>query len=277
MLWGIFVTGVVQAAPLNPGNDVAIWERMHPEFPHDLDSRSTRKPRIEKIMGIPVKYYPGMYAQEMNGRTLESFDLNINLFRAVNNHRCSCSEVFFSLLVRLGKAEMLIPAVILLWYFRRKRYQVLPVAQSLWGRIINGFRWFFRRDHITVLLLSQGVGVIIGQWALKTYLTQPRPAILLPNVTLNENVYFGSFPSGDSIFAVSLAVVLFTISTRWWQRTLCVVYALLIAYERMYVGAHFPLDVFTGAIIGLVVTIYMYKLVLRPMQEESKKLDNQLS
>jgi PAP2 superfamily. len=37
------------------------------------------------------------------------------------------------------------------------------------------------------------------------------------------------------------------------------VYALLIAYGRVYVGAHFPLDVFAGALIG----IFSFLLALR--------------
>ena len=276
VLWGLFATGEVMATPaVATVSSVTIWERLHPSYP-DLDSRSTRVPRIERIMGIPVKYYPGRYAPEMSGRTLESFDLNINIFRTVNSNRNSGLDLLFSLLINIGKAGWLFPVVVIMWYFQRKRYQVLPVAHTFIKRIANGFRWFFRRDHITVLLLAQGAGAVVVR-LFKEFCSQPRPAILLPNVTLNERVYMGSFPSGDVCFAVSLAVVLFTISTKWWQRTLCVVYALLIGYERMYVGAHFPLDVFTGALIAVVVTVYMSSLILPKMQNGSKKIENELS
>ena len=37
-------------------------------------------------------------------------------------------------------------------------------------------------------------------------------------------------------------------------------WALLIAYSRVYIGVHFPLDVLTGAIIGGFYGILFYKL-----------------
>ncbi|WP_456377949.1 phosphatase PAP2 family protein [Lutibacter sp.] len=39
-----------------------------------------------------------------------------------------------------------------------------------------------------------------------------------------------------------------------------VLWALLVAYSRIYVGVHFPLDVFTGILFGLLYGTIFYKL-----------------
>ncbi|MDQ7056521.1 MAG: phosphatase PAP2 family protein [Persephonella sp.] len=37
-----------------------------------------------------------------------------------------------------------------------------------------------------------------------------------------------------------------------WIDSVFVFYALLIAYGRVYMGAHFPVDVLVGSVIGLI-------------------------
>lgn len=38
------------------------------------------------------------------------------------------------------------------------------------------------------------------------------------------------------------------------------IWPLLFSYSRMYIGVHFPLDVFCGAILGLMIGVIFYKL-----------------
>ncbi len=250
-LWGILTIRGVNAAPAPPINTdtVTFWQRLHPEFPKLL-SRTQLKPRIEYIGGLAVNYYPSNYAQEMNGRTLESFELNISTFRVINSNRNSWLDLFFSLVIYLGKAGWLV--------------------------LVAALFWFYRRNMLIVLLGSQAAGAIVVH-LLKNTCSQPRPGVLLPNITLMEKVYIGSFPSADVCFAVALAVVLISIAKTWWQKLLCVVYPLLIMYERVYVGAHFPLDVCAGALIGLLATLAIQRLYRSRPPSESEKIANQLS
>ena len=39
-----------------------------------------------------------------------------------------------------------------------------------------------------------------------------------------------------------------------------IIWALFVAYSRIYIGVHFPLDVITGALIGVVYATLFYKL-----------------
>ena len=247
-LWGILTIKGVAAAPVPPINTdtVTFGQRLHPVFPK-LSSKSQLKPHVEYVGGIPVNYYPSNYAQEMNGRTLESFELNISTFRAINGNRNQWLDLFFSLVIYLGKAGWLV--------------------------LVAALFWFYRRNMLIVLLGSQAAGAIVVH-LLKNTCTQPRPGVLLPNITLLEKVYIGSFPSADVCFAVSLAVVLISIAKTWWQKLLCVVYPLLIMYERVYVGAHFPLDVCAGAMIGLLATLAVQWFFHSRLSNDGEKIAN---
>lgn len=43
---------------------------------------------------------------------------------------------------------------------------------------------------------------------------------------------------------------------------LLVFWACLVAYSRIYIGVHFPLDILTGAIIGLIFSVLFLKLYI---------------
>lgn len=39
-----------------------------------------------------------------------------------------------------------------------------------------------------------------------------------------------------------------------------ILWAILVAYSRIYIGVHFPADVLTGALIGFIYSLILYKL-----------------
>ena len=43
----------------------------------------------------------------------------------------------------------------------------------------------------------------------------------------------------------------------WQLQALAIAYALGIAYQRIYVGAHFPLDVVAGALLGILSALFV--------------------
>ena len=91
---------------------------------------------------------------------------------------------------------------------------------------------------------------------LKDLFQQPRPALSLHGVHLLTihgipTPTINSFPSGDAALAFAIAMALAP-GEKWYVQALLFVYALLIAYERVYVGVHFPLDVMSGALLGVL-------------------------
>jgi undecaprenyl-diphosphatase len=70
-----------------------------------------------------------------------------------------------------------------------------------------------------------------------------------------------SFPSGHTATAVAGAIVLSSFAPR--AAPLLGVLAAAVAYSRLYVGVHFPLDVVGGAAIGAVTALLLLAAVRR--------------
>ena len=71
-----------------------------------------------------------------------------------------------------------------------------------------------------------------------------------------------SFPSGHTSSTFSVVTVLVN---QLWQRKVLVgiliIFSLLLAFSRVYCGVHYPLDVFVGAMVGILSGILVLKIV----------------
>ena len=87
---------------------------------------------------------------------------------------------------------------------------------------------------------------------LKEIIERPRPAEELSDLTLRDGASGFGFPSGHTTTAFALAAVLHPLLPGRW-RWVPWVLALAVGLARMYVGAHFPMDVLGGAALGIAV------------------------
>jgi membrane-associated phospholipid phosphatase len=92
-------------------------------------------------------------------------------------------------------------------------------------------------------LLSYGLRQWIGRERPPLVYPQPKPLVHLPHT--------GAFPSGHSATAFACATVIASAAPR--LRIPAFVLAAAIAWSRVYVGVHWPLDVLGGAALGTVV------------------------
>ncbi len=91
-------------------------------------------------------------------------------------------------------------------------------------------------------------------WVLKAWTDRPRPPAVLPGVLTHAypRAPGGSaFPSAHTAVAVAVAVALWPLVGRV-QRVVLVVVAVMVAVDRVYIGAHWPLDVLGGVAIGVL-------------------------
>jgi len=100
------------------------------------------------------------------------------------------------------------------------------------------------------LCLALLLAAIVVEDVLKPTIHRERPFVAAPQVAViggRPDDY--SFPSGHAGTSFAGALTLSTLApggrAAWWAL------ALLIAYSRVYLGVHYPLDVVAGATIGM--------------------------
>lgn len=113
--------------------------------------------------------------------------------------------------------------------------------------------------------LSVGfVGVLANQF-LKLWFRIPRPWILDENFTILEQARAEatgySFPSGHTQSAVGTFGSIAYVSKNRKLRTVCIAIGALVAFSRMYIGVHTPLDVFVSIAIALVLIFLLYPVI----------------
>jgi undecaprenyl-diphosphatase len=121
-----------------------------------------------------------------------------------------------------------------------------------------------RKGHY--LLFVALCGTVFNQ-ALKIKFGIPRPWVLDPEFQIVEAARAEatgfSFPSGHTQNAVGI----FGGIARFCEKTLCkalfIVIALLVAFSRMYLGVHTPLDVGVSLIVAAVLVLALYRPMMR--------------
>lgn len=97
---------------------------------------------------------------------------------------------------------------------------------------------------------------------LKNIIARPRPAgIMLVNATGY------SFPSGHAMVNIALYGMVILLVWKYIENkklryiitAVCASLILAIGYSRVYLGVHYTTDVLGGWVIGLVVTVIVYK------------------
>ena len=113
-------------------------------------------------------------------------------------------------------------------------------------------------------LLSTGlIGTVVNQF-LKLLCRIPRPWVLDETFAIVESARAEatgySFPSGHT----QMAAGLYGGIARWhhgWVRVVGIVLALLIAFSRLYLGVHTPLDVGVGLLLAAALVLLLYPLM----------------
>ena len=102
-------------------------------------------------------------------------------------------------------------------------------------------------------VVTAGVAAYLLAKGVKRLSRRPRPAELLENVHGRRSRQAGGgFPSGHAAVSAALATAAFPELTRG-GRAVAASLAVAAPFGRMYVGAHLPLDVVGGSVLGIAV------------------------
>lgn len=154
---------------------------------------------------------------------------NVNFFYIINSKRSTFLDKFYRYFFYMGKSYSLPVYIFLFWLFGVGRDGIF---------------------HLLVSLLITGVVMP----SLKSIFRHKRPSSLLENVHVLEPVHLKSFPSADSGYVATI----FGVSLFYAHPTLSLILFLLmlaVGYGRVYMGAHFPLDVLVGYLLGFACAI----------------------
>jgi undecaprenyl-diphosphatase len=127
---------------------------------------------------------------------------------------------------------------------------VLPFVVAaliiVWVGRVRGLRF------LILAVISVIVADAIGTYVFKYSFLRPRPCLGLTEVRLLVGcTNLPSFPSNHAVNASVLATLASLYLPR--LRIAAVVLACLVGYSRVYVGAHYPLDVLAGSVLGIVI------------------------
>ncbi|KYD06662.1 undecaprenyl-diphosphatase [Heyndrickxia sporothermodurans] len=165
-------------------------------------------------------------------------DINIDVFRSINNVG---KEVPATEPVAVFVAEymlyFLILALLVHWFTRRQRNRMMVIQA----------------------VIATVIAEVLGKIAGKLY-SHHQPFAELPHVNkLVEHAIDNSFPSDHSIIFFSICFSFFLVRKKeWW---LWIVLAILVAISRVMVGVHYPVDVATGALLGIISALIAYWIV----------------
>lgn len=156
----------------------------------------------------------------------------------------------FNSSIRCKLLDYLMPAIT---YLGSSIFGVIFCAGTLFNRNLT-IRILGEKVTIALILSSLIARII------KISVNRHRPYLILDNLNTRKiGIDNYSFPSGHTTAAFCIAIMLgLTLSS---FSLLLILLALLVGISRMYLGVHYPTDVFVGMLLGTITSLLVYTIL----------------
>lgn len=172
---------------------------------------------------------------------------------AIHNTRQQILDYFAAALTELGVYKGVFPVVI-------------AISDIL---LIN------RRWRLLAFVVITSLGEILLNRNAKLLIHRPRPHLWETIYSIRTDF---AFPSGHAMSSMTLAIILVVLTwqTRWrWVTLICSsLFAIGVAWTRLYLGAHYPSDIIGGWMLALAWAS-LIALIIQPTANPSQAIKQQ--
>jgi membrane-associated phospholipid phosphatase len=159
-----------------------------------------------------------------------SQNADIRILRVINSPETLPSDRFFQF---MSNSEAYISLAI-------------PAGMGSVG-LINDNDQLLRNACVTFAAIGVNSAITL---AMKYSINRTRPYITYPDIVKKSKGRSPSFPSGHTSMAFATATSLSLEYPKWYVIVTAYTWAGTVGYSRMYLGVHYPSDIFFGALIG---------------------------
>ena len=107
------------------------------------------------------------------------------------------------------------------------------------------------RFIVPLALMLLAMTALVNQFLLKPSFQRIRPMFRVePIIVVHDLLSDYSFPSGHAASVMAFSIPFFIFSKRRKEKTGLIFLVILVGYNRIYMGHHYPLDVLAGYILG---------------------------
>lgn len=147
------------------------------------------------------------------------------------------------------------------------RFIWIPMYAAMVYTLFRCFRW----QQAVIFIIGVAAMILatdqICSHLLRPIFERPRPSAddspIADMVVLAKNYRAGGhygFPSCHAANTMALAMFMTLVIRRLWVSVFLFLWALMTCYTRIYLGAHYPGDLFVGSLIGIIIAWVIYLL-----------------
>jgi membrane-associated phospholipid phosphatase len=193
-------------------------------------------PAVKAFLGI-------FFIFEVMGWLGVSTFTRLDQLQLINGNHSAAADLVFQALTSI--AEVILPLLFLIYLFRFRKEYALPYIYSyaLSTALVQGLKHFVFVDSLRPLAYFASSGV---KWH------------IIPGLLISE---YNSMPSGHTGAAFFMFFWIAVLLRRFSWGLVAGLLAVGVAYSRVYLFQHFPVDTLVGAAIGVGSSALFYSIL----------------